>query len=277
MSMDYQRTGYTEPFITNVILGIGDPLETNVIYTETNVAASTIDSAIIISKTEHRNAPTFGIVATTLTVAVGNGTVVPLVVTNNNLRVGDIIEDTVGFAYEVVGVDGNNITLHRDIVATLSINDMLHTVARKLKLSGQQATKDYVIGDKVIENVGIVGISPDPYPILPEFLTGVEIPDVENMTDAAATRTYYFNTTNFSSVIFDIITTRGTTVVIYPLPLEGDLTVVGKASDTTTIADGGGTERTKYTDIAAPNIKVVVTKTQAGDTTNYLFSIHGVK
>ena len=97
------------------------------------------------------------------------------------------------------------------------------------------------------------------------------------MTDAAATREYYFNTTNFSSIIIDIITTRGATVIVYPLPLEDDLTVTGKASDTTTIADDGDSERIKYSDIAAPNTKVVVTKTQANDMTNYIFSVHGVK
>lgn len=277
MTIGYQRTGYTEPFITDVDITSGDVLKTTVIYTETNVAESTINEAISINKTEYKNSPTFGIVETTLTVAAGNGTTVPLVVTNNNFRIGDIFEDTVGFAYEVVNVQGNNITLHRDIVATLTAKNQLLTIAKKLHLFEQKATKNYVIGDKVLESVGSVGISPDPYPILPEFLTGIEIPDAEVLTDAAATREYYFNTTNFSSIIIDIITTRGATVIVYPLPLEDDLTVTGKASDTTTIADDGDSERIKYSDIAAPNTKVVVTKTQANDMTNYIFSVHGVK
>ncbi|KFZ25658.1 MAG: hypothetical protein KQ78_02151 [Candidatus Izimaplasma bacterium HR2] len=277
MTIGYQRTGYTEPFITDIDITSGDDLKTTVIYTETNVAVSTINEAISINKTEYKNSPTFGVVATTLTVLLGNGTTVPLVVTNNNFRIGDIFEDTVGFAYEVVGVQGNNITLHRDIVATLTEKNVLLTVAKKLHLFEQKATKDYLIGDKVLESIGIVGISPDPYPILPEFLTGIEIPDTEVLTDAAATRDYYFNTTNFSSIIVDIITTRGATVIVYPLPLEDNLTVVGKASDTTTIADDGDSERVKYSDVAAPNTKIVVTKTQAGDMTNYVFSVHGIK
>ena len=277
MTIGYQRTGYTEPFITDVGITSGDVLKTTVIYTETNIAASTINEAIDIDNTEYRNSVTFGIVATTLTVAVGNGTTVPLVVTNNNFRIGDIFEDTVGFAYEVINVQGNNITLHRDIVATLTAKNMLLTVAKKLHLFEQKATKDYLIGDKVLESIGIVGISPDPYPILPEFLTGIEIPDTEVLTDAAATRDYYFNTTNFSSIIVDIITTRGATVILTPLLLESDLTVTGKPSSTTVISDGGDTERITYTSIAAINSKITVTKTQGDDMTNYVFSVHGIR
>ena len=277
MLQGYQRTGFTEPFITDVNITLGDVLKTTVIYTETNVAATTIESAITIDKTEYRNSVSFGAVATTLTVSAGNGTTVPLVVLTNQFRVGDIFEDSAGYAYEIVAVDGNNLTLNRDVVAVLTAEERYKTVARKLQLFEQNATKDYVIGDKVLETVGGVGISPDPYPTLPEFLSGISIPDTDVVTDAVAVRNYYFNTSNFSSIIIDVITDKGTTIVVYPLPLEDDLTVVGKASDTTTIADGGDSERMKYTDIAAPNTKITVTKTEAGDMASYLFSVHGIK
>lgn len=277
MSLGYQRTGYTEPFITDVNITSGDVLEDTVVYTETNVAGTTIDGAITIANTEYRNSLSSGVVAATLSVGVGNGTTTPLVVVDNMFRVGDIFEDTVGFAYEVVAVDGNNITLNRDIVATLTVGEQYIVVARKLQLFEQNASKNYTIGDKVLESVGLVGISPDPYPILPEFLSGIEIPDVSVLTDASPTRDYYFNTTNFSSIVIDAVTDKGATVVATPLILENDLTVEGKASDVTTIADGGAAERMKYTDIAAPNTKVTVTKTEAGDMTTYVLSVHGIK
>ena len=70
---------------------------------------------------------------------------------------------------------------------------------------------------------------------------------------------------------------KGGTVVVYPLPDVDDLTVLGEASTPLTIADDGESGRATYTRIAAPNAKIVITKTQAGSTTSYMLSIRGAQ
>lgn len=274
----YQRTGFTEPFITNIDITLGDLLSTTILYTESNVAASTIESAISIEKTEHRNTTTYGRVESTLSVASGNGTIVPLSLKYNNIRKGDIVEDEDGYAYEVVEKSGGDLYFDRDVIVEIGEDDLITTKGKKLHLFGTSALKDYIVGEKVIEYVGGVGGTSDPYPILKnELLSGYTIPDTNIITDTEGSRTYYFNTDNLSSIVIDIISDKGSTIVATPLLIQNDWSVEGKPSDTLTIASGGGVDKMKYSDVTAPNIKIVVTKTEGGDMASYTFSVHGLK
>lgn len=99
--------------------------------------------------------------------------------------------------------------------------------------------------------------------------------DSTQLTDAAAIHTHIIDTKAAGSLVIDVIADKGLTVIVTPLPVESDNSVLGKASDTLTIADGGDTDRVIYTGIAAPRAKVVVTKTEAGSSTTYRLTARG--
>lgn len=68
---------------------------------------------------------------------------------------------------------------------------------------------------------------------------------------------------------------KGATVVITPLILKDNDTVVGPVSTTLTFADGGGTDVALYSRIGTPRAKVVVTKTEAGTSSGFTLDIRG--
>lgn len=226
----YQRTGFSEPFFTHVTVSDTNDLESTVIYTETNAADGTIDSAAPIGNTEYRNSVTYGSVSSatlgtgatftladdagnsddivdpgeltlnaggtgykvgnvltltggdsnatlsvdtvdgsgavvTFTILTGGATYTPdgvyattvtggfsLTFYSQNFRIGDIFEDSVGYAYEVTGVDGNIVSIHRNLVAAITDYQVV-TFAKKLTLFEALASKNYVIGEKVQEPV----------------------------------------------------------------------------------------------------------------------------
>ena len=96
-----------------------------------------------------------------------------------------------------------------------------------------------------------------------------------DLTDAAATLTQIVNTKDVKDLVVDITTDKGTTVVITPILSATDDTQVGPVSTTLTIADGGGTDRARYSNISAERAKIVVTKTEAGSTTSFFVSVRG--
>lgn len=96
-----------------------------------------------------------------------------------------------------------------------------------------------------------------------------------DLTDAAATLSQIVYTKNIADVVVDVTTDKGLTVVITPILSATDDTQLGPASTTLTIANGGGTDRARYTNISAERAKVVITKTEAGSTTSFLASVRG--
>lgn len=101
-------------------------------------------------------------------------------------------------------------------------------------------------------------------------------PDTTQLTDAAATHTFFVPTRGAGTVSVSVVSDKGLSVVIYPVLFDDDQTSLGKASDTGTIADGGGSDEFRYTNFAAPMAKVVITKTEAGSTTDYMATIRGL-
>jgi len=76
-------------------------------------------------------------------------------------------------------------------------------------------------------------------------------------------------------VICDLTTSHGCSVVITPIRNDEGTPEYGLASDTGTIADGGGSLRPAYSDIGAPRAEIKVTKTEAGDMTTFELAIRG--
>lgn len=97
------------------------------------------------------------------------------------------------------------------------------------------------------------------------------------MTDAAATVTRYVDTKDITDVIVTVSTDKGSTIVITPVLIRSDNAVVGPASDTTTIANGGDTIDATFSRIGSPKAKVVVTKTESGTTSGFCMTIRGIK
>lgn len=92
------------------------------------------------------------------------------------------------------------------------------------------------------------------------------------LTDAADTLTTTFYTGGVNSLIIDLNADKACNVVITPLP---DLTVTGEPSEAL-LCDGTNAVRGKYSDIAAPNASVTLTKTGAGSMTSCLLTVRGV-
>lgn len=101
--------------------------------------------------------------------------------------------------------------------------------------------------------------------------------DETNMTDAAPTLTFTVQTKYTTDLVVDVTMDKGGNVIVYPILDVDDTSVQRAPSTTTTIAPGGGTGSAIYTKISAPYAKVVITKTEAGSTTNAFVSIRGLQ
>jgi len=104
------------------------------------------------------------------------------------------------------------------------------------------------------------------------LLVGV---NTTELTDAAPTYTEFVDTRNIVDVFVDTVIDKGATVQIVPVLSSTDDTYLGEAPVATTIADGGGTDRTLYSRIMAPRAKIIITKTEAGTTSGFTVSIRG--
>lgn len=81
----------------------------------------------------------------------------------------------------------------------------------------------------------------------------------------------------YTDVVVDVVTDKGTSIVITPvLNYSGNL-INGEDSATTIIPNGGRAQRVIYSKISAPRCKVTVTKTESGSTSNFVLSIRGVE
>jgi len=95
------------------------------------------------------------------------------------------------------------------------------------------------------------------------------------LTDGAAMATLIVPTQHVKDLVIDVVSDKGGSVVVTPLPDHDDTSVLGEASTTGTLTNGGPSGRFKYSDIAAPNTKVVFTKTEAGTTDGFTLSVRG--
>jgi len=83
------------------------------------------------------------------------------------------------------------------------------------------------------------------------------------------------NTRGVRDVQVDLEASHGCSVVITPVRNDEGDPEYGLASDTGTIADGGGKLRPAYSSIGAARAEVKVTKTEAGDMTTFELAIRG--
>lgn len=97
------------------------------------------------------------------------------------------------------------------------------------------------------------------------------------LTDASPTYTVTIYTAGAGSIGGDLVADKGCTLVVTPLPVDGDTGTTGKDSDTVTIADGGASERWIYSNLLAPWVKITVTKTEAGDMADFTFTARTAK
>jgi hypothetical protein len=104
----------------------------------------------------------------------------------------------------------------------------------------------------------------------------VFIPDTAVLTDAAPTRTYIVGTGSINDLAGFLLADKGCTLTVYPLPVFGK-TTRAKASTVLTIGAGGVTvaEPWKYSEIGTPAAEIVITKTEAGDMTSFMFTARG--
>ena len=96
-----------------------------------------------------------------------------------------------------------------------------------------------------------------------------------SLTDANPEQVIKVNTSTISNVYVDITVDKGMTLVITPLVSALDEAFTGSPSITTTISNGGGTERIQYSNIAAHKALVTITKTEAGSTGTFRLSVRG--
>lgn len=95
------------------------------------------------------------------------------------------------------------------------------------------------------------------------------------LTDAEDSADATIYTGGVNDLIIDLKADKSCNVVITPLPDPADLTVTGEPSEVL-LCDGTNAVRGKYTDIAAPNAKITLTKTGAGSMAVCLLTIRGV-
>jgi hypothetical protein len=102
------------------------------------------------------------------------------------------------------------------------------------------------------------------------------VTDEENLTDAAATRSYIVGSGAVNDLLGFLLADKGCTLTVYPLPFA-DSNQRATASEVLTIADGGVTEAAtwRYSEVGTPRCEIVVTKTEAGSTTSYGFTARG--
>lgn len=104
--------------------------------------------------------------------------------------------------------------------------------------------------------------------------SGGFITDTAVLTDGTPSRTYTIDTENIKNLFFDVKADKAGTVVITPLIDYDDDSTLGLPSDTGVFAVDTGFRGT-YSDIATHKVKIVVTKTDAGDMTNFAFRVRG--
>ena len=166
----YQRTGYSEPFITDVVLSAG-ALAAQITFDGANDDADiTIAGAMRIENTEYRNQVTWGRAYAVISdadeyIEIGEDT-------TQLFRVGDIIEyldDTTVRITEVIEVNNTASTPTAysirvdptmdltDGPSTLPIGTALRTTGRILDLAdgagSLSLTGTYIVGDHVTEEV----------------------------------------------------------------------------------------------------------------------------
>jgi len=95
------------------------------------------------------------------------------------------------------------------------------------------------------------------------------------LTDASATFSQIVDTSNVATLVVDVNIDKGSTIVVTPVLSDTDDTRLGKASVTTTIPVSGSIERVIYNDVLSLRMKVVITKTEAGDATTTQITITG--
>jgi hypothetical protein len=99
------------------------------------------------------------------------------------------------------------------------------------------------------------------------------------LTDASPTRELGpFSTRGIESILADLTTNKGCDLKFVPMSNLDDDGVPqreGKASTVASIAAGGGSELVSYSKIKSPFIKLVITKTEAGDMDVYYGEISG--
>lgn len=106
--------------------------------------------------------------------------------------------------------------------------------------------------------------------------TGQFITDEENLTDGTPSRSYFVGSGAVNDLLGFLLSDKGATLTVYPLPFI-DSNQRATASEVLTIADGGVTEAApwRYSEVGTPRCEIVVTKTEAGDTTSYGFTARG--
>jgi len=126
--------------------------------------------------------------------------------------------------------------------------------------------------------IGSVAFALEPIGKIPQHGSGNSLLGLSTveLTDAAPTYNAIVLTRDFQSVMVDVVSDKGGTLVIYPIPNSNDATVFGLVSDTLTVADGGPSDRGGYSNIAAPKAKILFTKTEAGTTSGFLIAVRGV-
>jgi hypothetical protein len=105
---------------------------------------------------------------------------------------------------------------------------------------------------------------------------GQFITDEENLTDGTPARSYIVDSGAVNDLLGFLLSDKGCTLTVYPLPFAGS-DQRATASEVLTIADGGVTEAAtwRYSEVGTPRSEIVVTKTEAGDTTSYGFTARG--
>jgi hypothetical protein len=111
------------------------------------------------------------------------------------------------------------------------------------------------------------------YALEPVKLIGITAVE---LTDGAPTYNAVIVSEHYQDVIVDVVSDKGGTLVIYPIPDENNITSLGLVSDTLTVADGGPAGRGGYTKLASPRAKILFTKTEAGTTSGFKVIVHGV-
>jgi hypothetical protein len=79
----------------------------------------------------------------------------------------------------------------------------------------------------------------------------------------------------YKDIVVDIVSDKGLSAVVYPV-LNKDL-ILGEASDTIDIPNGGGAIRAVYANAAVDKVKFTLEKIESGDMSNFICVIKGIK
>lgn len=96
------------------------------------------------------------------------------------------------------------------------------------------------------------------------------------LTDASPTYSVTKDAAHVGDLMVDMVADKGCNVVVTPVHVaDDDSEFDGLAGDALAIADGGGKVRGKYSDLGAKKVKVVATKTEAGNMANFKLIVRG--